>query len=97
MQKSDRVPKGAGLHFRFNRFNLYIPCIGDAAYLDRGETFAMCLQQVDPKDIWLRFQEVERILGMYTGEIQATWSDIRPKEHGKTRKKTSLTEAQEKL
>ena len=34
---------------------------------------------------------------MYTGEIQAMWSDIRPKEHGRTRQKTSLTEVQEKL
>ena len=25
------------------------------------------------------------------------WSDIRPKEHGRTRQKTSLTEVQEKL
>ena len=37
-----------------------------AGNLDRGETFAMCLQQVGPKDFWLRFQDVERILGMYT-------------------------------
>ena len=34
---------------------------------------------------------------MYTGEIQAVWSDIRPGEHGKTRQKMSLTEGQEEL
>ena len=34
---------------------------------------------------------------MYTGEIQAMWSDIRPKDHGRTRQKTSWTEVQEKL
>ena len=28
---------------------------------------------------------------MHTGEIQSMWSDIRPKEHGRTRQKTSLT------
>ena len=55
----------------------------------------MCLQQVGPKDVLLRFHGVERILVMYTGEIQAMWSDIRPKEHGRTRQKTSLTEVQE--
>ena len=59
---------------------------GDVAgNLDRGETFAMCLQQVGPKGVWMRFHDVERILGMYTGEIQAMWSDIRSKEHGRTR------------
>ena len=34
---------------------------------------------------------------MYTGEIQAMWTVIRPKEHGRTRQNTSLTEVQEKL
>ena len=34
---------------------------------------------------------------MYTGKVQAIWSDIRPKDHGMTRHKTSLTEVQEKL
>ena len=57
----------------------------------------MCLQQVGPKGVWMRFNDVERILGMYSGEIQAMWLDIRPKEHGRTRQKTSLTEVQEKL
>ena len=71
---------------------------GDAAgNLDRGEIFAMCLQQVGPKGVWLRFHDVERILDMYTGEIQAMGSDIRLKEHGRTMQKTSLTEVQEKL
>ena len=37
------------------------------------------------KSVSLRFQDVERILGMYIGVIQAMWSDIRPKEHGRTR------------
>ena len=65
--------------------------------LDRGETlFAMRLQQVGPKGVWLCFHDAERILGMYTGEIQAMWSDISPKEHGKTRQKTSLTKVQDK-
>ena len=71
---------------------------GDAAgNLDRGETFAMYLQQEGPKGVWLRFHDVESILGMYTGEIQAMWSDISPEAHGRTRQKTSLTEVQEKL
>ena len=34
---------------------------------------------------------------MYTGEIHAIWLDIRPKEHRRTRQKTSLTEVQEKF
>ena len=34
---------------------------------------------------------------MYTGEIQAMWSEIRLKEHGRMRQKPSLTEVQEKL
>ena len=34
---------------------------------------------------------------MYTGEIQAMCSDIRPREHGRTKQKTSLTEVQERL
>ena len=34
---------------------------------------------------------------MYIGVIQAMWSDIRPKEHGRTRQKTSSTEVREKL
>ena len=34
---------------------------------------------------------------LYTGEIQAMQSDIRPKEHGRRRQKASLTEVQEKL
>ena len=57
----------------------------------------MCLQQVGPKGVWLRFHDVERILGMYTRAIQAMWSDIRSNEHGRTRQKTSFTEVQEKL
>ena len=47
--------------------------------LDRVETFVKCLQQVGPKGVWLRFNNVERILGMHTGDFQAMWSDIRPK------------------
>ena len=50
----------------------------------------MCLQQVGQKGVWLRFHDVERILGMYTGEIQDMWSDIRPKEHRMTRQKTGV-------
>ena len=65
--------------------------------LHKGEMFAMCLQQVAPKGVWLCFHDVERILDMNTGEIQAMCSDIRPKEHGRTRQKPSLTEVQEKL
>ena len=35
---------------------------------------------------------------MHTGEIQSImWSDIRLKEHGKTRQKTSLTGVEEQL
>ena len=70
---------------------------GDAAgNLDRREISSICLQQVGPKGVWLHFHDVEWILGMYTGEIQAMWSDNRPKEHGRTRQKPSLTEVQEK-
>ena len=58
---------------------------------DRGQAFAMCLQQVGTKEVWRRFHDVEGILGMYTGEIQAIWPDIRPEEHIRTRQKTSLT------
>ena len=57
----------------------------------------MCLQQVGPKGVLLRFHDVERTFGMYTGEIQAMWSDGRPKEHARTRQKMFLTEVQEKL
>ena len=34
---------------------------------------------------------------MHTGEIQSMWSDIRPKEHGRTRQKTCLTGVEEQL
>ena len=44
----------------------------------------MCLQQVRPKGVWLRFHNVERILGMYFGEIHTMRLDIRPKERGST-------------
>ena len=44
-----------------------------------------------PKRCLAVFQDVERILGMNTGEIQAMWSNIRPKENGWTRHETSLT------
>ena len=34
---------------------------------------------------------------MYTGEIQAMWLDIRPKEHKRTKQKTFLTDVHEKF
>ena len=34
---------------------------------------------------------------MHVGEMQSMWSHIRPKEHARTRQKTSLTEVEEKL
>ena len=34
---------------------------------------------------------------MLTGEVQSMWSDIRPKKHGRTRQKTSLTGVEEQL
>ena len=34
---------------------------------------------------------------MHTREIQSMWSNIRPKEHGRTRQKTSLTGVEDEL
>lgn len=45
----------------------------------------------------LRFQDVERIRGIYIGEIHSMWFGIRTKEPGRTGKKTLLTEAEKKF
>ena len=79
----DHVPKGNLVYSTispfFPFFFLTVPTPlfsaegtrGDATdNLDRVEAIAKCLQQVGPKGVWLRFYDVERILGMHTGEIQ---------------------------
>lgn len=59
--------------------------------LEKYETLPELLQQVGPRDVWLQFEEVEKLVGMGYGSMTDIWSKMRPTAHGRTRQRTTLT------
>lgn len=55
------------------------------------------MKEVGPQGHWFRFSDVERTVGMSNGSLSALWAKMQPKEHGRTRQKTTQTETQKAL